>query len=280
MHFEVANEFYQNGFEGSEGMAELRELGRSMQDRTAVLVALSAPRGSDCAVAQGLHAGGVGDMVTQHFDRSDRGPAGAWEPIIGPWKLQACSGLPSLRSSNEPIGPFSSVRAESDPLRLGIAAAVTYVSGVGAYVLHSGAGIRGGGRADRERGRPANIGDVPGIDAIFRALHAVRRRLPADVANWQRFDATAANGIITVDPPDTVAGAFGAHRGDRFVLTAVGAEGRLTLRATAAVEVEIVDPRTGERRTGGPLSAGASLSVGGLPAYLILGRITAKGGAR
>jgi hypothetical protein len=280
MHFEIANEFYQNGFEGPEGMAELRELGRYLQDRTAILVALSAPRGSDCPIAQRLHAGGVGDMLTEHFDRSDRGPAGEWEPIAAPWKLQACGGLPPLRSSNEPIGPFSSVRAESDPLRLGIAAAVTYVSGVGAYVLHSGAGIRGGGRADRERGRPANVGDVPGIDAIFRALHAVRRRLPADVANWQRFDATAANDIITVDPPETVAGAFGAHRGDRFVLTAVGAEGRLTLRASAPVEIEIVDPRTGERQTGGPLAAGASLSVGGLPAYLILGRTTSKGGAR
>jgi hypothetical protein len=276
MHFEIANEFYHNGFEGPEGLDELRALGRHMQDRTAILVALSAPRGSDCAVMQRLHAGGVGDMVAEHFDRSDRGPAGEWAPIIGPWKLQACGGLPPLRSSNEPIGPFSSVRAESDPLRLGMAAAVTYVSGVGAYVLHSGAGIRGGGRADRKLGRPANIGDVPGIAAILRALQSVRRRLPADVANWERFDATAANSLITVQPPGTVVAAYGAHRKDRFVVTPVGIKGRLTLRAVAAVDVEIIDPLTGDRRSGGPLSPGASLSLDGLPAYLILGRIISK----
>jgi hypothetical protein len=280
MHFEIANEFYQNGFEGPEGMAELRELGRYMQDRTAILVALSAPRGTDCAAAQRLHEGGVGDLATLHFDRSDRGPAGEWEPIVGPWKLQACGGLPLLRSSNEPIGPFSSVRAEHDPLRLGIAAAVTHVSGVGAYVLHTGAGIRGGGRADRARGRPANIGDVPGIEAILRALRSVRRRLPPDVANWERFDAAAPNPMILIQPPGNAAAVYGAHRGDRFVLTAVGVKKTLTLRAVAAVDVEIVDPLTGERRSGGALSAGAALSVDGLPAYLILGRITSTGGGR
>ena len=144
-------------------------------------------------------------------------------------------------------------------------------------MLHTGAGIRGGGRADRQLGRPANISDVPGIGAIFRALQSVRRRLPADVANWERFDAKAGNSIITVQPSGTLVAAYGAHRGDRFVLTPVGVQGRLTLRAVAAVDVEIVDPRTGQRRTGGPLSAGASLSVDGLPAYLILGRITSKG---
>jgi len=108
----------------------------------------------------------------------------------------------------------------------------------------------------------------------------VRLRLPPDVANWEKFDAAEPNGIVRIQPPGTAVGAYGAHRGDRFVLTAVGVEKTLTLRAVAAVDVEIVDPRTGERRSGGPLRAGASLSVDGLPAYLILGRITSKGGGR
>jgi hypothetical protein len=280
IHFEIANEFYHNGFEGADGLEELRALGRYMQERTAILVALSAPRQSDCAVMQRLYAGGVGEVVTEHLSRSIRGPAGVWEPVRAPWTLQACDGLPPLRSSNEPIGPFSSVNAEHDPLRLAMAAAVTYVSGVGAYVLHTGSGIRGGGRADRARGRPPNIGDVPDIDAIFRALRAVRDRLPRDVANWTRFDAAAPNPIVSVHAGAKLVAAYGAHRDGRFVLTPIGVEGVLTLRAHAPLDVEVIDPRTGDRRGGASPGAGGTFEVEGLPAYVVLGRVTSTAAPR
>lgn len=277
IHFEIANEFHHNGFEGPQGLAELRTLGRYMQERTSILVALSAAR-DDCGAMQRLYADGVGEVVTAHFNRSVNGRAGAWEPVRRPWSLQSCPGLPALRSSNEPIGPFSSVNADGDPLRIAMGAAVTYVSGIGAYVLHTGAGIRGGGKADRARGRPANIGDVPGIDAIFRALRVVRERLPADVANWSRFDAAAANPIVSVQPSDELAGAYGAFHGERFVIAAIGVSGSLTMRAHAPIALELFDPRTGERRAGGSLARGETLSADGLPAYLIVGRTTSPAG--
>jgi hypothetical protein len=214
-------------------------------------------------------------LLTEHFPRSTSGPAGVWEPIRAPWALDACKGLPPLRSSNEPIGPFSSVNDERDPLRLGIAAAVTYVSGTGAYVLHTGAGIRGGGRADRKVGRPPDIARVPGIDAILRALQAVRRRLPADVASWRRFDAAAANDLVTARAARSLVAAYGARKDGRFVLVPFGTQGAVTLRAAAAVEVEVFDPRTGERRGGGAIAAGGTLVVDGLPGYIVVGRTAA-----
>ena len=277
-HFEIANEFYHNGFEGPEGLTELRELGRYVQDRSSILVALSASRSADCDVMQRLHAGGVGDLVTVHFDRSSKAAAGQWEPVRRPWALQSCTGLPTLRSSNEPIGPFSSVNDERDPLRLAMGAAVTYVSGVGAYVLHTGAGIRGGGRADRSRGRPANVSDVPNIAAILRALRAVRDRLPLDVPNWTRFDAATANPIVSVDNPSTLVAAYGAHHAGRFVITPIGIRGTLTLRAHDRIALEVFDPRTGERRGGGTLQRGDTFSADGLAGYVIAGSVTSSAG--
>ena len=160
-----------------------------------------------------------------------------------------------------------------------MAAAVTYVSGVGAYVLHTGSGIRGGGRADRARGRPANIGDVPEIDAIFRALRAVRDRLPRDVANWTRFDASAQNPIVSVQARGTLVAAYGAHRDGRFVLTPIGVQGALTLRAHAPLDLEVIDPRTGDRRADTSVGAGGAFEVEGLAAYLVLGRVTSPADA-
>jgi hypothetical protein len=278
MHFEIANEFYQNGFPGRQGEAELRALGRHMQQQTPVLVALSAPRGSDCASAQRLYAGGVGELVTEHFSRSARGPAGLWEPIRNVWDLQFCRGLPALRSSNEPIGPFSSVRAEDDPRRLSIAAATTYLSGVGSYVLHTGAGIRGGGRADREVGRPAGIADVPGIEGMLRGVKTVAKRLPRDLPNWDRFDAGKQNRTITIRGAAGLAAAYGARRADQFVVTVLGAGDKITLRAGRPVDVEVTDPLDGRRLGGGPIGAGAVLSVVVPDTALIAGRTASKPG--
>ena len=273
MHFEVANEFFQNGFGGEDGLEELRDLARYMQERTPLLVGLSAPsRSDDCSTLARLYDDDVGEVVTVHFARATDGPGGMWNPVQAPWRLQTCKGLPPLRSSNEPIGPFSSVQADGDPLRIAMAAAVTYISGVGSYVLHTGAGVRGGGRADRERGRPANVSDVPRIETIFRGLGTVRERLPAEVSNWARFEATEANEFVTIEPPGVEA-AYGAHREGRFVVAPIGAKGKLTLRARRLVEVEVVDPLSGDRLWSGLLPAGRTASVGGLPAYLVVGKI-------
>jgi hypothetical protein len=265
----VANEFYHDGFRGSDGLNELRRLGRHLQDRTSVLVALSAPRGSDCAVMQQMHAGGTGDVVTEHFDRS--GEDSGWAAVRASWDLQFCEGLPPLRSSNEPIGPFSSVRPEGDPLRLAMAAAVAYLSGVGSYVLHSGPGIRGGGRADVERGRPADIWSVPKIDRIFEALANVRRALPADLPNWSRHEARSGDPITLRAGGSAPVTAYTATQGKRFVVLPLNVRGPLTVEARVPLTLEIVEPMTGAVLHQGALDAAARATVAKSAAYVITG---------
>ncbi|HXW03727.1 MAG TPA: hypothetical protein VD833_00730 [Vicinamibacterales bacterium] len=269
MHFEVANEFYHNGFEGPEGLAELRRLGRHLQERTMVPVALSAPRGSNCSVMQQLYAGGIGELVTEHFDRS--GEDGGWAAVQSAWELQFCEGLPPLRSSNEPIGPFSSVRAEADPVRLAMSAAVAYVSGIGAYVLHTGPGIRGGGQVDLERGRPADIWAVPDIDRILSALGVVTRTLPPDVPTWSRRRVGRADPVVLLAGSSGPVKGYIALQDRRFVMTPLALEGPLTIEARVAADVSVVHPESGAVLYRGSLEAGERTTVAGSPAYLVLG---------
>ena len=64
--FEIANEAWQNGFAGPEGLAELRRLGQRLNEKTPVLVALSSPaRGAACAT----YAGSGADAMTLHYER-------------------------------------------------------------------------------------------------------------------------------------------------------------------------------------------------------------------
>ena len=269
MHFEVANEFYQNGFGGPEGLQELRRLGKRLQDRTRVLVALSEPPESNCRVLLQMYEGGVGEVVTEHFTRS--GEDAGWAAVRAPWNLQACRGLPRLRSNNEPAGPFSSVRAEADPLRLAMSAAVTYLSGMGAYVLHTGPGIRGGGRADLKLGRPADIEDVPDIDRILDALATVRRVLPADLPQWPRRLAGERDPIRLRAAGSGGVTAFTAARDRRFVIVPLAVEGSLTVRARVPLDLQIVDPVSGEVRFKDTLPASGTVTVDGSAAYILSG---------
>ena len=64
--FEIANEAWQNGFAGPEGLAELRRLGQRLNEKTPVLVALSSPAsGAACAT----YAGSGADAMTLHYER-------------------------------------------------------------------------------------------------------------------------------------------------------------------------------------------------------------------
>ena len=218
---------------------------------------------------QQLHEGGIGEVVTEHFTRS--ADEGGWAAVRAPWDLQFCEGLPPLRSSNEPIGPFASVRAEHDPLRLAMSAAMTYLSGVGAYVLHTGPGIRGGGRADRERGRPADIQAIPQIDRILAAMASVRRVLPGDLASWSRRKAGDADPVRLTGTGSARVRAYTATQGARFVVLPLGVEGPLTVRASVPVTLQIVHPVTGTALHKGALAASQSVTVTGAAAYIITG---------
>jgi hypothetical protein len=192
---EVANESWQNGFEGPSGVTQLRALGAQLAAATPVPVALSSLPSPDdwCRVYAGV--AGI-DFASVHYDRDISGPERQWRPVAQPWGYPAnyergCEGrLPRAAISNEPIGPQSSVADDADPLRLALSVAMTFVSGNAAYVYHSGAGIRGGGAADLARGRAADFSKAD--SAVLDAIAAVRRRLPDGLANWTRHDAASS----------------------------------------------------------------------------------------
>jgi hypothetical protein len=191
---EVANEYWQNGFDVP---AEVARLARRLQAATDVLVAPSAPRcgayppdaatqdARDCiAEWQTLHANGVADIATPHFDRDISGPLGAMGPVCGPLSMRRVpSEVVSAFINNEPIGPQSSVVSDVDPGNLSAAAAVTWGVGGAGYTLHTGAGVRGGGTFDVERGRSANLWDVPNVRDTFEAINTVRTP-PQDAQTW------------------------------------------------------------------------------------------------
>jgi hypothetical protein len=250
---EVANESWQNGFEGEAGRREVRALGARVKAGVPNLVALSAPP-NDTGAACALYAGSRADVMTVHYDRdTSRGP---WAPVWQPWAWPAsdlgpgtCAApVPPVVFNNEPIGPAASVNADDDPLRIATAVVTTFLAGNAAYVLHTGAGVRGGGAEDRERGRAANLADVPEARAIFGAIAAAKRHLPPDLPNWTRRDAageTAFRGVTEALEQGRLAHAGFAERGNDIIGVLAGVTGAVVLHPQVAMTVEVIDPLTG-----------------------------------
>ncbi|HEU4751680.1 MAG TPA: hypothetical protein VFU47_01150, partial [Armatimonadota bacterium] len=170
---EVANEGWQNGFPGAEGVAQLREFARYLGERTEIPVAITSNHEGSF---RELYAGSAADLATWHFSR-DKRPDDGWRPVYDCWSLGDLMGLPPV-SSNEPIGPGSSVASENDPVRLVMAAAFAYAAKLPAYIFHSSAGVSGASRFE----------EMPGVSS-FRHLPEL---LPADLPNWQRNDGKEA----------------------------------------------------------------------------------------
>lgn len=249
LHFEIANEAWQNGFGGDDGLAELLALTRRMRDATDILVAASAPEGVECEDLQRVYAGGDADIATIHFDRN---PAeDGWRPVRQPWGLYGeCSDIP-VASNNEPIGPGASVSSEEDPVRLVAGALVTYVSNLPMYVWHTHAGVRG----------DQDLWEYPG----GTSFGALREIVPGDLPSWTRRNAhwgdapfqafaSGADGRLLADTmwpdlPDATSGAvrvYGDVSGDEFFVVPFGILGSVTLAPRWDVTFDVLDPMTGE----------------------------------
>jgi hypothetical protein len=177
-------------------------------------------------------------------------------------------------SSNEPIGPGSSVASESDPMKLCSAAVFAYLANLPAYVFHSGAGVYA-----RER-----FEDTPGVDAF----QFIRRILPGDLASWERNDGREPTAPLTAfcnsQPnqywPDVSGATNGCHRnigsvkGDEFVCFPMGIlEGGVVLQARRPVELQVFNPLTGLVVTELTLGAGDQFTLPRGPgAYILKGR--------
>lgn len=277
-HWEVANEAWQNGFEGSDGRDELRRLGRLLRDNTPNRVALSA---TEEGQAGALYSGSAADIFTIHLDRSINGTGGTWRPARQSWEVQFIEGIPKAWTSNEPIGPQSSVEADADPVRLAMSAAMVWVSGGAGYVYHTGPGVRFGGAADVARGRVANFWEVENFDQTVAGIKALKKMLPADLPNWRPQNGNKNFPDYPFDHEQmarqTEAGdvlrAFCSLGGDRFICAPIKIERQISFTAKNPMTVEVLNPMTGDVLRTVTLGRGQALVLEPtLPAVILRGK--------
>jgi hypothetical protein len=282
MHLEVANEGWQNGFPGPQGTAELRALAQRLADRTAVLVAITSNHEAGDAGLIALYRGSAADLATVHFSRDVRTAEGGWLPVRDPYRLGNVPGLPPV-TSNEPIGPGSSVNSENDPIRLCAAAAFAYLANLPGYVYHSRAGVYGYAGARPRPGEEVRFEDTTGIDAYQFLL----RVLPPDLAGWMRNDGLEPGAPFTafcnglpdrywpdVDrPTDGCDRNIGATKGGQFVCLPMGIlAGGVTLQARRPLRFQVFHPLTGTAVSEATLKAAERLTLPQGPgAYILKG---------
>ena len=220
IHFEIANEYWQNGFDGASRLAELRALSKYMKDRTAVLVAASAPAGYECEEdILAVYEGDVADLATIHFDRD------VWK-VEGPWR------------------PHAGVRGDED------------------------------------------LWEAPAIDAFA----AVKPLIPGDLASWAAKNAHWADAPlqvfagaggqlypdlmwVDVDAPESgVVRAYGAVKGDDFLVLPIGILGEVVMAPRKDAELEVIDILSGAVVDQLTRAAGEPFTVSGAGARLIRGR--------
>jgi hypothetical protein len=274
MHFEVANESFQNGFGGPAGIQQIRQLAERLASGTTIPIAVSDSEGHDCEAHLTLYRDLKVEILTEHFTRDVNGPLRNWEPVLAPWGTLTCKGLPPIVSSNEPIGPESSVNSEPDPVRLVGAALSSYLAGVAMYVLHTDAGVWG-----RRR-----LMDMPNAEQTLAAFSAMKKYLPPDIVNWRRHrhdsaehpfipHAGSARGAIWPDGHnDGAAELLAGVKEDQFFVVPVGVVNSLKLEARRAMTFEVLHPLTGARIEQHTLAAGQSVNLRPLPALIIKGR--------
>lgn len=263
---EVANE----GFDNFTDKGEARELAQRLQAAVPNLVAVTAPGGPSCTTEDAAcfcseiekwYGGNVGSLLTFHFDRSWNGSGGNWRPVRQPWRgaVFACPGTTPVWSSNEPIGPHSSVQADDDPARRGALAGVTFVSRIPVDVWHTGAGVRG--VVDPARGRPANVFEEGNADAGLRAATCVRDLLPQDLPNWQRSGSNPAS--IGLFQPDfnAVDRVYCAKQDTRAACTAENIHAPAALKTLRAMHVETYSTLDCHLLQSLDLSSGASFTL-------------------
>lgn len=285
--FEIANEAWQNGFPHPQGTDELRELVCRLREQVPHLVAPTSPAGPE-AYGQPLtlpdgtsnwafgykatYQNSCATFGTVHFDRQRT--EDVWWPIRQPWNYRGWRDfMPRVGFNDEPIGPGSSVASEDDPLRLIIAAAVTWVSGMAAYTFHSEPGVWGGGRFDASVGGGsrgfAHLDEIPGIRTTFAGYQALRRHTPADVANWSAKDwrseghpfqgrSDASPDCPSGPPADCGLGFYAMIRGQDFYVPVFGIKGTVRLTASWNMRATLYGLRM-ERPI--ELDAGATLDL-------------------
>jgi hypothetical protein len=178
-----------------------------------------------------------------------------------------CATLPPILSNNEPIGPGSSVESESDPYRIVAAAADTYLAGMPIYIFHTGPGVRDDPYHPLGL-RPSRLQDLRGATRIIGSLYAMKGYLPGDVHLWTRHKRDDPLHPFSIE--GAVQSALAASRDARAVVLLSDVTGPLVLIARREMNIELIDPPTGEVRVRSRLAKGDRLSLEPAPAYVVL----------
>jgi hypothetical protein len=251
-HVEVANEGYATGW--AELRDEARQIASRIRAQTPFAVAVSAPRAIGDAAS--WYGGSSANLLTVHLPRDvvGAGDIGTWRYVRQAWDPWLES--PLAWTNNEGKGPQSSVAADDDPLRLTMYAGLTWLSGGAGFVLHTGAGVRGGGLEDRERSRVANIWQVAHIEQTLAGINTLRKLLPPDLPNWQRHNSNrnfpdypfeSAPVAETIESGRLLR-AFAATSADgRVIAMPLLVNGPVRFTPRAPMHVDVYDPMTGAR---------------------------------
>jgi len=279
MHFEIANEGWQNGFEGESGYKQLGELTRYMNDKTNILVAASAPSslqfdGDVCKEAEAYNPGNA-DLWTFHYDRYAAAVDGFWRHVRQPW--ESCD---AFASNNEPMGPGSSVAKTTNPYYIVAAAMNSYISQVAMYVWHTESGVWGG-TITEEEGKSDLYQNPSG--SAFRTM---KKLLPEGLAGWTRqntyhnrhhpFLVYADGNADRIWPEgysNGVVRAYGAVKGSDFVVLPIGIKKFVKMEAQKSMKFKVYDIITGDALKELSLKAGQSFTLNedGKGTYLIIG---------
>lgn len=282
LHLEVANEAWQNGFPGAQGVADLREFAQYLADRTSVSVAITSNDDTSNSGITSLYGGSEADLATVHFSRDIGTIEGGWLPVRDCYRAGNLPGVPPV-SSNEPIGAGSSVNSESDPIKLCAAAVFAYIANLPAYVYHSRAGVFGYVNCC-----PPSGGEVPFENtAGINAYQQLRQILPPDLASWVRNDGLEATAPFAVfcngqpnkywpdvaSPADGCDRNIGSAKGSEFVCFPMGIlGGGVKLQARRPMRFQVLDPLTGALVFNYALNTGSAVTLPQGPgAYLVKG---------
>jgi hypothetical protein len=243
IHWEIANEAWGEGSATPITPGELRRLADQVRRRAPQPVATTAANAGEGGCGAGIQYGEWTTIRTKHLDRASADDE-PWRYVLQPWQVRLCPPPPAAWTNNEGKGPGSSVEQDSDPLRLSMYAALTWLAGGAGFVYHSGAGIRG--RADPSVDRPADWWDSPGFDRTLGGIRASRNLLPADLPNWAGTDCTDREAQRPFDcDATTMLRMFCAARGLDVLCLPLGVKGTLRLVARQSIAGTWHDALTG-----------------------------------
>lgn len=235
LYYTVSNEGI--GFIPKRDDPEIEQLAQLIRQRSPFLVNGVSDRET---LTDTLHAA--------HTPRKITGDGGMWEHTEQPYDLHATS---LVASDQEPIGPESSVEEDDDALRNAAHALCCWVVGGSIYVCHPGAGIRGGGQADLDRGRFANFYDQPTLDDMLAKMVRARDFLPRKIAEWRNVNHSdpsregrypfATGPLQPFDPRHWFLKTYANDNGQEFAGLFTGVHRDVPLQANRPTEVTVND---------------------------------------